>query len=230
MPGVEGQPAETPLPGDAQAGLIGIQGDDLGGAEQAGAEHGAQTDRPRANDRHGIPRPNGAQFRPKIAAGQDIPKQQRLFIGHAVGNGGQAAVGEGDTDIFRLAAVDAAAQFPAAAFAVVDIPLAAEPAVPAEGDAVGGHPLAGAQAVHPLPDGDDLPDELMAQDDAVPRPGHRAVQNMQIAGADGGQRDPHQGVPPVQQGGDGAFLQAGLVSPAHQRHHGCGHIGASSSS
>ena len=114
---------------------------------------------------------------------------------------GQPLVGIGDPDILRLPAVDAAAKGPAAAGigAVVDPAVSAEKAGAAEGFHIDGHPVSGAEGTDVRACLLHHAYHLVSHRDAGHRPGNRAVLDVQIAGADAGQRDPDDRVPGVQQ-------------------------------
>ena len=167
----------------------------------------AKSCRPRADDQHGILRPDISDLCGPKAGRQHIAHQQGLLVGHGGGNEIQALVGVGHAHIFRLSAVNAAAQRPSAVGigAVVDPAMAAEIAFAAEGFHVHGHAVAGLYA------GDiracflHHSHHFMAYGDAGHGPGHAAVANVQVAGADAGQRDAHDGVPAVLEGGAGFF-------------------------
>ena len=110
--------------------------------------------------------------------------------------GGQPLVGMGHPHQRGLPAVDAAAQRPASVGvgAVVDIAVAAEVALAAEGLDVDRHAVARAERrnlrAHLLDDAH----HLVAHGDALDGARHAAVEDVQVAGADACQRDAYQGV------------------------------------
>ena len=189
--------------------------DPLGGLEQQALE-GTHPGGPGADEEDGVLRPHGGDLGGPVAGGQDVPHEEGLEVAHPLRDGGEALVGQGDPDAGGLSAVDAAAQGPAAlgVNAVVDPAMAAEEAVPAEGLHVHRHPVpglypgdGGAHRLHHA-------HHLVAQGDAGHRPGHRAVLDVEVAGADAGEGDPDDGVPVLQQHRLGLFQQP-EVAPAH---------------
>ena len=161
-----------------------------------------------------------AQLCPKIAAGKDVPSKEGVFIGDVFRDFGEAGIGKGHPDVFRLAAVNAAAQLPAALFTVIDKPPAAEPAVPAEGDAVSGHPVSRGQALHLASGFHNLPHKFVAQNDTRLGPGHGSPKDMQVAGADGGEGHPDNGVGTLLEGRDRTVGEGGAGAVPHQGFHG----------
>ena len=206
--------------------LLGkVEGDDLSRAEQPGGLHGAHPHRACADHRHAVPGRNLGQLRAPVAAGEDVAQKERVLIRNAVGDFGQAPVGKGDPDIFSLAAVDAAAQLPAAIFAVVDKSLLAEPALAAEGNAVGGNPVARTQVGKRTASFDNLPHKFVPQHDALFCARHRTVFDVQVAGADGRAGHPDNGVAGLLEFWRFTFPQGELPLPAvDQRHHRSFHI------
>ena len=208
------------MPADkVQPDGVGIAHDDLLGRFQPHALKGADTSGPRAKNQHGVSRRDSGDIRSPVACGQHIPHQEGLQVGDAVGNPAQALIGIGDPDILRLSAVDAAAQRPAAVRvgAVVDPAMPAEEACSTEGLHIHRHPVPGLNGgdsgAHLLHDAH----HFMAHRDAGDGPGHRAVLDVQIAGADAGQGHPDDGVPVVKQCGLGlvqkgksALFQVGI--------------------
>ena len=192
--------------------------DDLPGPVELDALQRTQPRGSGADDQHRVPRPDLGDLRGPVARRQQIAHKESLAVRHGFRNDIQPLVGVGDTDKFRLAAVDAAAQGPAAVGvrAVVDPAVTAEEAVPAEGLHVHSHPVPGPQALHGRPDRFHHAHHLVAHGDAGYRPGHGAVFDVQVAGADAGQGHPHQGVPVCQQHRLRLF-QEGKFPPLHIR-------------
>ena len=189
--------------------LVQIADNDPPGVLELDALEGAQAGGACAQNQHRVPGLNFRDLGGPIAGGQHIPHQQRLEIGDPVGYLVQSLVGMGYPDIFRLAPVDATAQGPAPVRvgAVIDPAVLAEEAVAAEGFHIHRHPVTG-------PDRGDGPahlvhdaHHLMAHGDPGHRPGHRAVLDVQVTGADAAQRHFDDGVPIVQQYGLGLFHQ-----------------------
>ena len=103
-----------------------------------------------------------------------------MVVGHMVWDWGKPCIRIWHADIFRLAAVDPAAEFPAALRTVVDKPFAAKPTVPAKGDAVGRNTLAHLALFYAFPNGDNLSDKLMPQHCSRYGPRDRSVQDVQV--------------------------------------------------
>ena len=149
----------------------------------------AQPGRPCSQNQHGVFRPDLRDFRRPVSGRQQVADKQRLPVGHSVGNPVQSLVGMGDPDIFRLTAVNPAAECPTAVRvgAVVDPSVFAEETFSAEGFNVDGDPVT-------RPDGGDFwsdllddADHLMTDGDARDGAGDRAVLDMQVTGADAGE-------------------------------------------
>lgn len=164
------------------------------------------------------------ELRAEIAGRKDVAQEERVLIRDGIWNFHKPPVGEGHPHILRLAAVDAAAELPAALFAVVDVAAPAEEAVAAEGLAGGGHPVAGPEVPDPLPHLGDLADKLVPEDDPRLRARDEAVADVQVARADGRAGYPHDRVARVPEFRNGALLQADLVvSAVDKRQHGLFH-------
>lgn len=78
---------------------------------------------------------------------------------------------------------------------VIDIAALAVKALPAEGLHIDGNPVAGFYPCHLTSSLFHDPHKFMAQYGARNSPGNCAVQDMDIAGADGGERNSHDGIP-----------------------------------
>ena len=116
--------------------MVDIQRDDLSCAEDFCRLHRAHTYRTCTDDRNGIARGDFGKLRTKISAGNDVAQKQGILIRNAVGDFAKSHIRKRNADKFCLTAIDTAAKFPSALFAVIDITLTAEPAIAAEGDAV----------------------------------------------------------------------------------------------
>ena len=101
------------LPYKLQAPRIFFTDDHLPGRPKQHALQGADSCRACANQQDGV---FGLDFRDlggPIASGKNVAYEQGLFIGDAVWNAVQSLIGIRNTDVFRLSAVDPAAQRPA---------------------------------------------------------------------------------------------------------------------
>ena len=185
--------------GDIQAGLVDVHSDDPSCPEQAGTFHGAKPNWTSSQNRDGISRLNLTKLRAKVSAGKDISHEKGALIRERRRDNGKPLVRKRDPDIFRLAAVDAAAKFPAAPLAVVDISMLAEPALAAKGNTVGGHPVPRRNIFYTGTGFHNLSHEFMPQDRSWNSPRYCPVQNMEITGTDCGQADFDNGVGRVPQ-------------------------------
>ena len=179
------------------------------GALEHHAKQRAQPRRPRPDHQHGIlPRDVGDARRP-VPGGQHIAHQQRLPIRHAVRNFVQPLIRKGHPHIFRLPAVYAAAERPAAVLirAVVDIALFAEKAFAAKRLHVDRHAIPRLDMGDPAPHRLDDAHHLVADRHARNRAGNASVLDVQIARADAGERHLHNRVPLVQERRLGLFHQ-----------------------
>ena len=186
---------------EGKAALVHIADDDPPGPVQQHALKGAQAGGPRADDEHCVLGLYLGDARRPVAGGQHVAHEQRLPVAHRVRDLVQALVRIGHPHILGLAAVDAATQGPAAVGvgAVVHPAVAAEIALAAEGLHVHRHPVAGLHGGHGGAHLLHHAHHLMAHGDAGHRAGHAAVLDVQVAGADAGQRHLHDGVPLVLQ-------------------------------
>ena len=116
----------------------------------------------------------------------------------------------GNTDIFRLSAVDAATQGPSAVrvFAVVYIAVPAEEALSTEGFYVDGYPVAGFYVVYVCTDLFYDTHHFMAYRNAGYGTRYTSVLDVEVAGADTSQGDAYQSILRVFQLRNG-FLQQG---------------------
>ena len=94
--GVDEHVRPTLLQGELAPVVMAVHGDDLGGAEQAGAHHAGIAAGAAAQDHHGVAGVDLRQLRAKVAAGQDAAAGQHVHIVQLLRNDGQAVVGDGD--------------------------------------------------------------------------------------------------------------------------------------
>ena len=222
--GVDGQIGITAFLRQLQAAGQDVHGDDLRGAEQACALHGAQAHRSGPQHGHAVAGADGGQFRTKVTAGQHVAHQQYVLIGQGIGDGVEAVVRKRHAHILGLAAVDAAAQLPAAVTAVVDVALAAEPAGTAKRFHIGGHTLAGAHFAHLAACCHHFAHEFVPQHRAGQGTRYRAVADMQVTGADAGKFHFDDGVARILYLRQGTFLQPQVVGTViDQCMHGFSH-------
>ena len=187
------------LTNKAQAVFVLFTDNDALRRVQHNAKQGADARRSRADDQHGVLCGNFRNTRCPVPCRQHVPHQQRLPVGDIVRDFVQPGVGKRNADIFRLPAVDPAAQRPAAVFVgtVVDKALFAEKTFPAKGFHIDCHAIPRLNMGHGAADGFHNADHLMSDGDARHRARHTAVLDMQIAGADACQRHLDDGVPLV---------------------------------
>ena len=188
-------------PDKVQAAFVLFADNDLFGVFQHYAQQGADAGGACADDQNRVLRGDLGDPGGPEAGGQHVPHQQSLPVGDTVGDPVQTLVGKGHPHIFCLTTVDPAAQSPAAVGigAVVDKPLLAEKAFPAEGFHIHRHPVSRLDMGHALAHGFHDAHHLMSHGDSGNGPGHAAVLDMQVAGADAGQSDLDNGIPVIQQ-------------------------------
>ena len=222
--GVEGQVGIAAFLCQLQTAGQDVHGDDLRGAEQARALHGAQAHRPGPQYGHAVAGADGGQFRTEVAAGQHVAHQQHVLIGQGIRDGIEPVVRKGHAHVFRLAAVDAATQLPAAVAAVVDVALTAEPAGAAKGLHIGGHTLAGAHFAHLAARCHHFAHEFVPQHRAGQGTRHRAVADMQVTGADAGKFHFDDGITRIPYLRQGTFFQPQVIGTViDQCMHGFSH-------
>lgn len=191
------------FPDEGDAGRVFFADDDAAWAFQHDAEQGADSCGTRADDEDGVLRLDLADPGGPEAGGQHVAHEEGLLVGDGIGDAVHALVRVGYPDVLCLPAVDAAAQGPAAApvGAVVDVAVLAEEALAAEGLHIHRHPVPGPDSGDGVAHGFHHAHHLVTHGDARHRPGHRAVLDVQIAGADGAESYPDNGVPGVQKDG-----------------------------
>ena len=183
--------------------------DDLFRVFQHCTQQGADTRRAGSDDENGIV---GRNFRDTCrpeSGGKNIAYEKCLFIGYTIRNTVQPLIGIRHPYIFRLSAVDAAAQGPASVFvfAVVYISMLAEKAFATKSFHVNRHTVAG------LHGGDLLAYlfynayHLMPYGNARHGTRDTSMLDMQIAGTDTSQRDAHHGITGAFQFRHGFFYQ-----------------------
>ena len=170
--------------------------DDASGLLQHDAEQGADARRSSPDDEHGVLLAYLAYARSPVARGEDVAHEECLFVADGVGDAVESLRGKGYAHIFRLPAVDAAAQCPTAVWrcAVVHIAVPAEEALPAEGLDIHCHAVAHAYAFHFGTDFLHHSHHLVAHSDAGNGPRHTAVLYVEVARADAAKRHTHDGV------------------------------------
>ena len=183
----------------------------------------AQPDRTRADDRHDIARLHGAVEDAHLVAGrQDVGQHQDLLVGDAGRHLVGGRVGERDTHVLGLGAVDHVAEDPSPApeaLAVAALP--AEAARTARGDARDEHPVADLDRLHSGADGLDRAHRLVTEDPPI---GHRrnvTLEDVQIGAADGDGVDADDRVGVVHDAWAWGLLPSLLTgSVVHERLHG----------
>ena len=160
--------------------------DDVSGVFLFCAQEGAEAGGTGADNKDGVfPGYLGDADGPETG-GEDVADEEGLFIAYGGGDGGETAIGMGNSDVFGLSAVDATPQRPAAVgiCTVVDVAVLTEIAGSAKGFDVYGYAITGFYLV-------DLGSDLfydayhfVPYRDAGMGLWHAAVLDMQIAGAD----------------------------------------------
>ena len=194
---------------------VGLADDEASRAVQAGAEQGAESGGACAEDEHGVVGRDTGDARGPVACGEDVADEQGGLVAHRVGDGREPLVGVGHADVFGLPAVDAATERPSAVGvgAVVHIAVAAEEALAAERLDIDRHALARADGTDSGTHLFDDADHLVPHGDAGHSAGHAAVLDVQVAGADAAERDAHDGVARVDEGGARFFEQFETFRP-----------------
>ncbi|CDA95914.1 predicted protein [Prevotella sp. CAG:1320] len=156
---------------------------------QHDAEQGTNTRGSRPDDEHGVFFRNLADACSPEARGKDIPHEQSLFVGHAIGDAVQSLLGQWHAHVFRLSAVDTTTQSPSTMrrCAVVHIAMPAEVTFPAESLHVHGHPVSFSEALDLTSQLFHHAHHLMSYGDAWHGPGHAAVLDVQVTGTNAGQ-------------------------------------------
>ena len=168
------------LANKAQSVFILFTDNDAFRCVQHNAKQGADARRSRTDDQHGVLWGNFRNTRCPVPCRQHVPHQQRLPVGDIVRDFVQPGVGKRNADIFRLSAVDPAAQRPAAVCvgAVVDKALFTEKAFPAKGFHVDGYTIPRLNMGHGAAYGFHNTHHLMPNGDARHRARHTAVLDM----------------------------------------------------
>lgn len=179
-----------------------------GGAEHR-AEQRADARGTRPDDEQRILLRNLGDAGGPEACGEDVAGEERRLVAHRVGNARQPLLGVGYAHVFGLSAVDAASERPApvGVGAVVDVAVAAEETLAAEGLDVDRHAVARAERRDAGADLLDDAHHLVADGNALDGARHAAVEDVQVAGADARQRDAHQCVARVFEAGQGLFAE-----------------------
>ena len=133
-----------------------------------------------------------------VPGGEDVADEQGLLIAHRVIDAVQHEIGVRDTHVLRLSAGDVAEERAVSEDTLVGAPAEQPPiAVPARSARDGERAddaIAFSEATHAAIDGFDHADELVPEDAARRHPGNASMHHMQVAAADRGRGDTHQGV------------------------------------
>ena len=199
--------------------------DDALGVFQHGAEQGTDTRGSRPDDEHGVFFRDLADAHRPESRGKDVTHEQSLLVGHAIGDAVQSLLGQWHTHVFRLSAVNAATQSPPAMRrgAVVHVTMPAEITFPAKGLHVHGHPVSLAEAPYLAAQLFHHAHHLVAHGDARHGPGHAAVLDVQVTGADTAQRHAYKGVCRFENRGFGLVdkLKPAFIYIGIRFHHRC---------
>lgn len=168
-------------------------------AFQHDAEKGADARGACADDEDGVILGDFGDSGGPEAGGQHIAHEKRLLIGDRVGDLVQALIRIGYPYELSLSTVDTASQRPAAVGvgAVIHEAVLAEETLAAEGLHIHRHPVAGLHCGHSAAHRFHHTHHLMAHGDTGNRPGHRAMLDVQVAGADAAQSHPHNCIPGI---------------------------------
>jgi hypothetical protein len=151
------------------------------------------------------PRTDLSNVRRPVSGRQDVADEQRLLVVNTVGDLRAAHVGGRHAAVFRLSSVDAAAKFPTALDAVVDISPAAKIAFPAKTFHIDRNAVSDGNLLYAGTDFGDLADELMAEHNACFRARYAAISDVQVARANRRARHFDNRVPRLQ------YLRHGYV-------------------
>ena len=149
-----------------QAGVDHVHRVDAGRAEELGGHHRQQADRAGADHGHGVTGPDLSPLGAEIGGGEDVAHEDRLLVGHALGDDLQGVIGQRHHHPLGLAAAQVPEVLAVAEGALVDA--LREPAPPAEiavaagGEEGGHHPVASSEAAHLGPHLLDHAGELVA--------------------------------------------------------------------
>ena len=202
-----GQHLGKVFPDKGQPLRIFLTDDDLSGITEQHAEQGTESRGACAENQHRIPGGNLSDTGSPEAGGQNIPHKQRLPVRYRVRNPVQPLIRQRNPDKFRLSAVNPAAQRPSSfrMLAVVHIPFLTKEALTAEGLHIDRHPISGLDGLYFFAHFFHHAHHFMTYGNARNCTGHSAMENMQVAGADTGQRHPDNGVGVVPKGRTGLF-------------------------
>jgi hypothetical protein len=214
----------TELLGRFEPGIGQVDGDDVTGAEQKGPGNGREADGSGADDGHDVARRDAAvEDTHLVGRRQDVGQHEELVVGdpgrHRVGR----RVDKRHAHLLGLGPVDVVAEDPASSFETLpEAVLAAEAASSTGRDARDQHPVARLEVPYGGPDLDvDGPDGLMAEDPAGGHLGEVALEDVQVAAADGRGVNRDDGIGGVDQCGVGYFVPALLVGTVvDERFHG----------
>ena len=184
--------------------------DDASRALQHDAQQGADARRSGSDDEHSVVRINLRYARSPVSCGEDVAREESLFVAYAVGYAVESLSGMRHTDILSLSSVDAATESPASVgvLAVVHVALTAEETFAAEGLHIHCHSVARSDVRHLRACLFHYAHHLMTYGDARYGARNTAVLYVQVARADAPERHPHDGVARVLQFGHGFFCQS----------------------
>ena len=181
---------QAALTGEGEARGVDVDRDDGGRLpRQAGAHHGGEADRAGADHGHRGAGLDLGDARTPVARGHNVAQEEGVFVGHVRGDGRARMVRMRHAHKLGLAAVLAATELPTAFHAVVDPAALAVEALAAERLAAHSHAVAGLEGAHALPHLLDHAHELMAEHRIRRGARHGAVNDVQVARADGRARD-----------------------------------------
>ena len=188
---------------------------------QAGAHHGGEADRAGADHSHRRAGLDLCDIRTPVTRGHNVAQEEGVLVGHVRGDGRARMVRMRHAHELGLATVLAATELPTAFHAVVDPAALAVEALAAEGLAAHGHAVAGMEVAHTLPRLFDNAHELVAEYRIGRGARHGAVDDMQVARADGRARDANNCVGWGLQLRLGAILERDMsVAVVYQGFHG----------
>jgi len=197
------------LPYKAQARRVLFTDNNTGRPFQQCAQQRTDACRPGADNEHGILRADFRNaYRPKTR-GQHVAHQKSLAVADIGRNPVQPLIGIRHPDILRLSPVDAAAQRPPAVriSAVVYIAMLAKKAFAAKRLYIYRHSVSRLYSRYCRPHSLHHAHHFVPNGNARHSARHRAMLNVQIAGADAGQRYPDNRIPVILQGRLLFFLQ-----------------------
>ena len=187
----------------------GVDHDDPTGREQERGQDGSEPDRAGTDDGDRVAGLEVAVEHPNLEARrQDVGQEQHLLVGEGGRNLVDGGVGERDPRVLRLHTVDQVAEDPTAATGAQAVAgCLALLAAAARGDARREHTVADRDRRNGLAHLGDRADRFVAEDRPRLHRRHVALENVQVAAADGGSMAPDDDV------GRGLESAAGNVAP-----------------